>query len=103
MELAIKETIVVNRIQKLSKAEGVKCMKSIFILVFMVILILSACNSSKLSFSEKENVPDNVQDNSTFKIQSITDGGKDYYFVFYSCGDVESDLEIQGDKGIQLL
>jgi hypothetical protein len=84
------------------KTEGVKSMKKIFVLVFLVILILSACNSSKLSFSEIENVPDNVQDkvDSSLKLQSITDGGKGYYIVFYSSGDVESDLETKGDTVI---
>ncbi|WP_416147985.1 peptidylprolyl isomerase [Salipaludibacillus sp. HK11] len=65
----------------------------------MVVLILSACNSSKLSFSEIENVPNNVQDkvDSNLKLQSITDGGKGKYIVFHSIGDVETDLETQGD------
>lgn len=75
-------------------------MKKIFVLVFLVILILSACNSSKLSFSEIENVPDNVQGkvDSNLKLQSINDGGgKGYYIVFHSSGDVETDLETQGD------
>ncbi|WP_273129403.1 peptidylprolyl isomerase [Bacillus weihaiensis] len=74
-------------------------MKKIVVLVFMVVLILSACTSSKLSFSEIENVPNNVQDkiDSNLKLQSITDGGKGYYIVFHSSGDVETDLETQGD------
>ena len=44
------------------RAEGVKALKKIFVSVFLVISILSACNSSTLSFSEIENVPNNVQD-----------------------------------------
>ena len=62
-------------------------------------MILSACNSSTLSFSEIENVPNNVQDKVDFnyKLQSINDGGKGYYIVFHSSGDVEADLETQGD------
>jgi len=77
----------------------VKGLKKIVVLVFMVVLILSACTSSKLSFSEIENVPNNVQDkiDSNLKLQSITDGGKGYYIVFHSSGDVETDLETQGD------
>ncbi|WP_176482021.1 peptidylprolyl isomerase [Paucisalibacillus globulus] len=80
-------------------AEGVKGLRKIFVLVFLLVLILSACNSSKLSFSEIENVPNNVQDkvDSNLKLQSITDGGKGYYIVFHSSGDVETDLETQGD------
>ncbi len=74
-------------------------MKKIFVLVFLVISILSACNSSTLSFSEIENVPNNVQEkvDSNLKLQSINDGGKGYYIVFHSSGDVSTDLDTQGD------
>lgn len=76
-----------------------KGLKKILVIVFLVIFVLSACHSSKMSFREIENVPDNVQDkvDSNLKIQSITDGGKGYYIVFHSSGDVETDLETQGD------
>ncbi len=68
-------------------------------LVFLVISILSACNSSTLSFSKIENVPNNVQDkvDSDLKLQSITDGEKGYYIIFHSSEDVETDLETQRD------
>jgi thioredoxin-related protein len=81
------------------KAEGVKGLKKIFVLVFLVFLILSACNSSKLSFSEIENVPNNVQDKIDFnyKLQSINVDGKGYYIVFHSSGDVKADVETQGE------
>lgn len=84
------------------KAEGLKGLKRVLVLVFLVILILSACSSSKVSFSEIENVPDNVQEkvDSSLKLQSITDGGKGYYIVFHSSGDVESDLETKEDTVI---
>ncbi len=76
-----------------------KDLKKIFVLVFLVISILSACNSSTLSFSEIENVPNNVQEkvDSNLKLQSINDGGKGYYIVFHSSGDVSTDLDTQGD------
>ena len=76
-----------------------KDLKKIFVLVFLVISTLSACNSSTLSFSEIKSVPNNVQDkvDSNLKLQSINDGGKGYYIVFHSSGDVETDLETQGD------
>ncbi|MFN7253190.1 MAG: peptidylprolyl isomerase [Anaerobacillus sp.] len=76
-------------------------MKKIFVLVFLV-SIISACNSSTLSLSEVKNVPNNVQDkvDSDLKLQSITDGGKGYYIVFHSSGDVETDLETEGDTVI---
>jgi len=77
----------------------VKDLKKIFVLVFLVISTLSACNSSTLNFSEIKSVPNNVQDKvySNLKLQSINDGGKGYYIVFHSSGDVETDLETQGD------
>lgn len=81
------------------KAEGVKGLKRIFVFVFLLISVLSACNSSTLSFSEIENVPNNVQDkvDSNLTLQLINDGEKRYYIVFHSSGDVETDLETQGD------
>lgn len=81
------------------KEEGVKGLKKLFVLVLLVISILSACNSSTLSFSKIENVPNNVQDkvNSNLKLQLINDGEKGYYIVFHSSGDVETDLETQGE------
>lgn len=74
-------------------------MKKIFVKVFLLILILSACNPSTLSFSEIENVPNKVQEkvDSNLQLQLINDGEKGYYIIFYSSGDVETDLETQGD------
>lgn len=82
--------------------EGMNGLKRIFVLVLLLISILSACNSSKLSFSEIDNVPNNVQDkvDSNLKLQSITDSGKGYYIVFHSSGDVEASLETKGDTVI---
>lgn len=76
-----------------------KGLKKLFVLVLLVISILSACNSSTLSFSKIENVPNNVQDkvDSNLKLQLINDGEKGYYIVFHSSGDVETDLETQGE------
>lgn len=83
----------------MARSEGVDVLKKVPFLVFLVISILTACNSSTLSFSEIENVPNDVQDkvDSNLRLQSITDGGKGYYIVFHSSGEVESDLETQGD------
>ncbi|KHF39385.1 hypothetical protein [Halalkalibacter okhensis] len=74
-------------------------MKKLFFFIFIVISILSAYHSSTLSFSQLETVPNNVQDkiDSNLKLQSITDGDKEYYIVFHSSGDVEADIETQGD------
>lgn len=73
-------------------------MKKIFIIIF-VISVLSGCNSSTLSFSKIENVPNNVQDkiDTNLRLQSINVDGKGYYIVFHSKGDVEAVVETQGD------
>lgn len=78
-------------------------MKKILILVVLVFAILSACNfsSSTLSFSEIENVPNNVQEkiNANLKLQLINDGEKGSYIIFHSSGDIErTDVETEGDK-----
>ena len=74
-------------------------LKKLFVFVFLVSSILSACNSSTLSFSEIENVPDHVQDkvDSSLTLQSITNDAEGKYIIFHSSGNVKSDLDIQGD------
>ncbi|KGR76372.1 hypothetical protein [Ureibacillus sinduriensis] len=74
-------------------------MRKIVLMALLGISILAACNSSTLSFSEIENVPNNVQEkvDATVRLQSITDGGKGYYIVFHSRGDVEANLETEGN------
>ncbi len=76
-------------------------MKKIFGLVFMS-AILSACNSSTLSLSEVENVPDDIQDSVNFdvQLQFIMDGNNNYYVVLHSSGDVTADVESEGDTVI---
>ena len=77
-----------------------KALKKILLLILFVLLLLSACSpSSKLSFSEIEIVPNNVQEkiDSSLKLQSITDSGKGNYIVFHSNGEVQTDLETNGD------
>lgn len=77
-----------------------RTIKKIFILLILLIWILSACNSPTFSFSQVENVPNNVQDkiDSNLTLQLINDGEKGSYVIFQSIGDVETDLETQGDK-----
>ena len=78
-------------------------MKKVLIYVFLVIGILSACNlsvsrsSSILSFSNIENVPEDVQDiiDSNLKLQLINEGEKGAYIIFHSSGDIETDIESQ--------
>ncbi|MGE7947616.1 hypothetical protein [Lysinibacillus sp. NPDC093688] len=76
-----------------------KTVKKLF-LVLLTIFILTACNSSTLSFNEIEIVPDRVQkvidEKNTLQIINIVD--KDIsYVVFRSKGTVTTDLETQGD------
>lgn len=77
-------------------------LKKIFVLVFLVISVLTACNpsSSTLSFSEIDNVPSKVQEkvDPHLDLQLIDEYGKGYYIVFHSSGEVEADLETIGDK-----
>jgi len=78
-------------------------LKKVLIYVFLVIGILSACNlsvsrsSSILSFSNIENVPEDVQDiiDSNLKLQLINEGEKGAYIIFHSSGDIETDIESQ--------
>ncbi|MCM3393230.1 peptidylprolyl isomerase [Cytobacillus oceanisediminis] len=76
-------------------------MKRIFISVILVVSILSACNSSTstLSFSEIENVPNNVQDkiDSNLKLQLIENGEKGSYVIFQTSGEVKTDVVTKGD------
>ena len=74
-------------------------LKKLFVFVFLVSSILSACNSSTLTFSEIENVPDHVQDkvDPSLTLQSITNEAEGKYIIFHSSGNVKSDLDIQGD------
>ncbi|MFB7157442.1 hypothetical protein [Lysinibacillus sp. NPDC056232] len=67
----------------------------------MTIFLLTACNSSTLSFSEIEIVPDKVQKaiDGKYTLQKINVVDKDIsYVVFQSKGTVTSDLETQGDN-----
>ncbi|MEK3886677.1 peptidylprolyl isomerase [Bacillus sp. FSL K6-3431] len=74
-------------------------MKKVFVLVLLGISILSACNSSMLSFNEIETVANNVQEkiDSNLELQLINDGEKGSYIIFQSNGTVDTDLEVQGD------
>lgn len=77
--------------------EEVKVLKKIFVSVLFAVLILSACNSSKLSFSEIENVPRKVKEHidSDLKLQLINDGTKGSYVIFHSNGEINAELDPQ--------
>lgn len=89
--------MILNRIR--IHGEGVKYLKKIVGSVILLVLVLAGCNSSTLSFSKIERVPHHVQDkvNPDFKLQSLNVSGKGYYIVFHSSGDVEGDVETQGE------
>jgi maltose-binding protein MalE len=78
-------------------------MRKIVGLAILVLSILTACSSSKdsstLSFSKVELVPDNVQDNiePEYTLQLMDEGEKGSYIVFQSRGDVETDVESKDD------
>ena len=74
-------------------------MKKILLSLFLIISILTSCNTSELSFSEIENVPNDVQEkvDPNLTLQSINDKGKGYYIVYNNSGEVEAKLETEGD------
>ena len=74
-------------------------MKKIF-LVFLSVILLTSCNTSTLSISEIEIVPDKVQKviDDKYTLQKINVVDKHIsYIVFRSNGKVTTDLEAQGD------
>ncbi|USK62487.1 peptidylprolyl isomerase [Peribacillus asahii] len=72
--------------------------KRLFSLLF-TLSILSACNSSTLSFSEIDTVPSDVQDkiDSKYVVQLIDDGEDTSYIVFHSKGTVTATIEAKRD------
>ena len=74
-------------------------MRNILILLMLITSITVACNTSTLSMSEIDIVPDNVQDkiDSSYDLQLIYDGEDIAYIVYQSNGTVVTDLEVQGD------
>ena len=65
----------------------------------LITSITVACNTSTLSMSEIDIVPNNVQENidSNYMLQLIYDGEDIAYVVYQSNGTVVTDLEVQGD------
>jgi len=75
-------------------------LKKLLVVVVLAFSIFSACHSTTSSFREVEDVPNHVQDkiDRTYKLQSINNSGKGYYIVFHSSGDVEVEVETQGES-----
>ena len=59
-------------------------------------MILAACNSSEVSISEIQSIPNKVQDviNDDYTLQLINDGKKNAYIIFQSSGAVTAELEV---------
>lgn len=74
-------------------------MRKILFLFIMTTAILVACNTSTLSMSELEIIPNNVNDkiDSNYTLQLIYDGEDIAYIVYHSKGTVATDLKTQGD------
>ena len=74
-------------------------MKKLFCLMLFLTLILAACNSSELSISEIQSVPNKVQEgvNSDYTLQLINEGENTAYILFQSKGTVTAELEVKGN------
>ena len=74
-------------------------MRNILILLMLITAITVACNTSTLSMSEIDIVPNDVQEkiDSNYVLQLIYDGEDIAYVVYQSTGTVVTDLEVQGD------
>ena len=59
-------------------------------------MILAACNSSEVSISEIQSIPNKVQDviNDDYTLQLINDGKKNAYIIFQSSGTVTAEHEV---------
>ena len=71
-------------------------MKRLFPLMLVVIIIIAACNSSELSISEIQSVPNKIQAliDTDYILQSIYDSDKDNtYIIFHSTETVTAELE----------
>ena len=74
-------------------------MRNILIVLMLITSITVACNTSTLSMSEIDIVPNDVQEkiDSNYELQLIYDGEDIAYIVYQSNGTVVTDLEVQGD------
>lgn len=72
-------------------------MKKLFCLMLFLTLILAACNSSELSISEIQSIPNKIQEgvNSDYTLQLINEGENTAYILFQSKGTVTAELEVK--------
>ena len=66
----------------------------------MTVSILTACDSSTLSFNEISQIPRDVENNIEPKstLQMINDGKNNSYIIFHSKGSVSSNIEARGGE-----
>ena len=71
-------------------------MRKILFLLMVITASLVACNTSTLSMSEIDIVPNDVQDKivSNYELQLIYEGEDIAYIVYQSNGTVAADLEV---------
>lgn len=64
--------------------------------MLFVTMILTACNSSEVSISEIQSIPNKVQNviNTDYTLQLINVGEKSAYIIFQSTGTVTADFEV---------
>ncbi|OZI10846.1 peptidylprolyl isomerase [Bacillaceae bacterium SAS-127] len=74
-------------------------MRKILFLLIVTTAILLACNTSTLSVSEIDIVPNDVQNkiDSNYGLQLIYEGEDIAYIVYQTNGTVVTDLEVQDD------
>lgn len=66
--------------------------------MLFVTMIVAACNSSELSITEIQSIPNKVQDriNTDYTLQLINDSEKkNAYIIFQSTGTVTAQLEVR--------
>ncbi len=74
-------------------------MKKIIVMIALVSLILSACNSPEMSIKLVEKIPTDVRDSidPNHPLQLVMDGEKGSYIIYHSYGDVKADFDKVGD------
>lgn len=73
-------------------------MKKLFYSMLFVTMIVAACNSSELSITEIQSIPNKVQDriNTDYTLQLINDSEKkNAYIIFQSTGTITAQLEVR--------
>lgn len=69
------------------------------IIVFLSVLLLTACNSNEVKISEMDSPPKKVKNaiDDSHKLQLINDSKSVYYIVYRSDQAVTADVQLEGD------